>query len=70
MQHLDGQRRFVLIFVKAGHCLFGSFPNIAPYDQYENKKPLHIDVRRMENIPTAKHTQNTKDTKTLFRQNV
>lgn len=51
IQHLDGQcRDFALIFVRAAHCLFGSFPNIAPNDQYENKKSVHIDDRRMKKI--------------------
>lgn len=50
-QHLGGQYHdFALIFVRAAHCLFGSFPNIAPNDQYEDKKPVHIDDRRMKNI--------------------
>lgn len=40
---------FPVIYVKAGHCLFRFYPNVAWIDQYIDKKPTTIDGKHIEN---------------------
>lgn len=48
---------FAVISVKAGHCLFGSFPNIARNGRYEDKKPLDIDGSALKTNDAVKNAQ-------------